>query len=376
MIFPFLSQALVLVNPGLGVLENEFGINAYNISSLPNIFVFIGTMVAGAITGKFLKYRTAAILSSLIYIVSGCLPALLNDLMPILVCRAILGFGIGLLKPFANALVIGLYPEKRRANLLGIVIFASYGAGVLFQLFGGLLAENFSWRAMFWSHAVGVIGLIAAFFLPEPAGTFKKEEKEKGKGLAGIGMVVWLCALFQLLMNMLCLPVFMQVAALFTDRNLGGPAAAGIALSFMDAGFCVGGLLYGRIFKSMKKWLMPVFYVTSAIGMFLLLNSQHIAVFVIGLLFTAVSAANIFPAHYQWMGQKTPKFAVLLASSMIAGIGSLGSFIATPYMNVLKAIFGETRTSAMVVVIVGYFLFAVIFAIIRPFKDADAVQQA
>jgi MFS family permease len=334
-------------------------------------------MIAGVVTGKFLKYRTTAILSCLLYILAGCLPALLNDLMPILVCRAILGFGIGLLKPFANALIIGLYPEKRRANLLGMVIFMTYGAGVLFQLFGGILAENFSWQAMFWSHAVGVIGLVAAFFLPEPAGTFKREEKEKGKGgLSGIGVVVWLAVLFCLLMNMLNLPVMMQVAGLFSDRNLGGAAVAGIALGFFDLGACIGGLLYGKFYKIMKKWIFSVFYVTSTVGTFLILTSQNIVVFVLGLFIVAVSGSQVFPAQFQWMGLKTPKYAVPLATSLIAGFGSLGSFIATPYMNVLKAIFGETRTSAMVVVIVCYLSFAVIFAFIKPFKDADAVQQA
>lgn len=67
---PLVSMGFSVVTPAMATLAEHFaGKDVSWISTLPTLFVVIGTMIAGSIMGKKVKYRTLAIVGSLLYFI-------------------------------------------------------------------------------------------------------------------------------------------------------------------------------------------------------------------------------------------------------------------------------------------------------------------
>ena len=222
---PLVSMGFSVVTPAMATLAEHFaGKDVSWISTLPTLFVVIGTMLAGSIMGKKVKYRTLAIVGSLLYFIGGCAPATFDNYAVTLVCRGVLGFGLGLMSPLGNALIIGLYKGQKQAAMLGYGTLCMNAGGIFLQMLGGALA-GISWQITFWGHAFSLIALVLAFFLPEPnvqepvkeAGPEKKEK---------MGTVVWVISAMLLLFNIINYPIMMNVSVLFVMRDAGGPSSS------------------------------------------------------------------------------------------------------------------------------------------------------
>ena len=120
--FYLVSMGFSVVTPAMQKFTEHYaGYEVTYISTLPTIFVVVGTVICGAVMGKRLKFRTLGILASFIALVAGCGPALFDNFAGLLVCRALFGFGVGLLKPIANALVLGIYEGNKQARYLSLI---------------------------------------------------------------------------------------------------------------------------------------------------------------------------------------------------------------------------------------------------------------
>jgi MFS family permease len=64
--------------------------------------------------------------------------------------RMIQAFGAGAMVPVGMALVGDLYPEGKRARLLGVIAAVDTAGWVVGHLYGGILVRFFNWRVIFW----------------------------------------------------------------------------------------------------------------------------------------------------------------------------------------------------------------------------------
>ena len=145
------SMGFTVVTPAMATLGAHYaGKDVTWISTLPTLFTVIATALAGSVMGKKVKYRTLAIAAGVLYLIGGCAPALFDNYAGMLVCRAILGFGLGLMAPLGNALIVGNYKGQKQASLLGYGTLFMNGGGIILQMLGGALAEM-NWQLVFWA---------------------------------------------------------------------------------------------------------------------------------------------------------------------------------------------------------------------------------
>ena len=317
------SMGVTVVTPAMATLGEHFaGRDVSWISTLPTLFVVIGTFLAGAIMGKKVKYRTLAIVASILYLVFGCAPALFDNYAGMLVCRAFLGLGLGLMSPLGNALIIGNFKGQKQANLLGYGTLFMNAGGIILQMLGGALAEV-NWQMVFWGHAFSIVALIMAFFLPEPeapaesAGPVVKEK---------MGKAVWIVAILFLLFNILNYPIMLNISTLFVIREAGGAAAAATSLSLYTVAGCVSGLLFGAIFKIAKRWCLALGYILCALGALLVYTQTAAVGMTIGLMLVGFGFSVIMPAFFAWVGLVTPPSTVAFATSLCLALMNLGGF--------------------------------------------------
>lgn len=362
-----ISMGITVVTPGMATLAQHFaGKDVSWISTLPTLFVVIATFAAGNLMGRGVKYKTLAIISCLLYLVGGCAPGFFDSYTGTLICRAVLGLGLGLMSPLGNALIIGLYDGQKQASMLGYGTLFMNAGGIILQMLGGSLAES-GWNYIFFGHAFCVIGLIMAFFLPEPERQAPAKEKTAGSK-EKVSNTVWIIAILFMVFNVLNYPIMMNISVLFEVRNVGGAAAAATSLSLYTVAGCVAGLLYGRIFKIAQRWCLTLGYAFCGIGALLVYTGSAAVIMTIGLMMIGFGFSVIMPTFFAWTGMVTPPSTVALATSILMALMNLGGFLSSFWLKLLTAVAGESLYSAIIVEIVIFLATALFFIFYNPFN--------
>lgn len=363
----FVAMGVTIVTPAMATLAQHFeGKDVSWISTLPTLFVVIATFAAGQVMGKSVKYRTLAVVSCILYLIGGCAPAFFDNYTGTLVCRAILGLGLGLMSPLGNALIIGLYEGQKQASMLGYGTLFMNAGGIIMQLLGGSLAE-IGWNYTFYGHAFCLIALVMAIFLPEPEAPPVSQGANKGSKEKVSG-VVWGIAILFCLFNVLNFPVMMNISVLFEVRNAGGAAAAATSLSLYTVAGCVAGFLFGKIFQIAQRWCLTIGYSLCGLGALLVYMGSTAVVMTIGLMMLGFGFSIIMPTFFAWTGVSTPPSTIAIATSILMALMNLGGFASSFWLKLLAAVAGESIYSAILVEIVVFFAIAVGFVFYNPFK--------
>ncbi len=363
------AMGFTVVTPAMAKFAQAFpDKNFVLISTLPTLFVVITTIVTGSVAGKRFSYKFLAILGSLLFLVGGCAPALIADFGTILVCRAILGIGIGMLSPLGNALVAGSFEGQKRASLLGYGTLFMNAGGIVFQMLGGILAD-INWQMTFWGHGLVIVALIMAFFLPEPQKPAETQSIKSDAPKEKMGKPIWVIAILLMVYNMINYPIMMNLSILFIERRAGGATAAATALSLFTVAGCVAGLVFGTLFKALKRFCLPFGFAICMVGSAMVRFGGSAFVMTAGLVLAGFAFSIILPSLMTWMSISTPQSTIAMATSIIMALMNLGGFICTYWLVFIKSVAGET-TLAPINIAIGFFAcMAVVFLVYNPFKS-------
>jgi MFS family permease len=85
-----------------------------------------------------------------IYIIGGIGPAIFNATIgQVLICRALLGVGVGLSAPLCGAIINELYSGMEKTNMLGWANAVDSCVGIVLTLIAGYLC-TFNWKYTFF----------------------------------------------------------------------------------------------------------------------------------------------------------------------------------------------------------------------------------
>ncbi|SFB02314.1 Predicted arabinose efflux permease, MFS family [Acetitomaculum ruminis DSM 5522] len=310
----------------------------YMISTLPTLVMVPATLLAGAIAGKQVKFRTLAILGSALFVIGGCLPAVItNSFAMVIFGRVLFGIGAGLISPLGNALILGLYEPKTAASYLGYGTLLMNAGGIAFQYLGGVLS-GMSWSMTFWGHGVAVIALIMAFFIPEPpkveapAGA-QEVKKEK------MSPLIWITGAGFFLFNIGNYPLMMNLSSIFTAKGIGDGVAAATALSIYTVAGCVAGLIFGKVFATINRFAVPVGFLLAAVGQFFISMGTNVAMMSVGTACIGFGFSFVMPAFFAYIGMWTAPSTVALATSINLGLNSVSGFVCSYYLSGIVAKF-------------------------------------
>ena len=367
------NRGVNIVTPAMNVLYEHFSEYSQDtvamISTLPNLTLVIGTLLVGAIVGKKVKYRTMAVVGSLLYLVGGVLPYFFDDLWMTLGCRAIFGFGLGLLYPLANALLTGLYDGDKRASMLGYGTLLLNVGGIILQTLGGALAD-ISWEVTFLAHLVAILSLICAFFLPEPRAE-NVTAAHTGEKKSWLNKEVMTIGIVFLVYMLMAYPVMLQISSIFADRLGEGATVASTAISMYTVLAAVGGAIFGFFFKITKRWVLPTSFLIVAVGLVLVYSGYSYIQITSGISLIGFGFGIIMPALLAWNGMASVPGTSATSTAFVLALMNLGGFICTFYLQALTAIFGESVYSPITVAIPVIIIVFVIFLIFNPYKKYD-----
>ena len=157
------------VAPALEVIRAHFSdasrTSVQLIVSMPAVFIVITSLCFNRLAEKF-GSKTLVMTGLVLYTAGGCCAGLFDSIGLVLLMRALVGVGVGIIMPLSTGLLTYYFPPEKREGLMGLASAANQLGGVIATLLAGVLA-GISWRLSFMVYLMGLISIVLCLiFLP------------------------------------------------------------------------------------------------------------------------------------------------------------------------------------------------------------------
>ncbi len=233
------------VAPALEVIRAHFSdasrTSVQLIVSMPAVFIVITNLCFNRLAKKF-GSKTLIMTGLVLYTAGGCCAGLFDSIGLVLLMRALVGVGVGIIMPLSTGLLTYYFPPEKREGLLGLASAANQLGGVIATLLAGLLA-GISWRLSFMVYLMGLISIVLCLiFMPNDRIGGAAQPDEAPRGGVFRRNLTHIAAMFLLMSAFFIYPAnFAIVTAAEGDipMQLCAPVMAGLDLVAF-----LGGLLF------------------------------------------------------------------------------------------------------------------------------------
>lgn len=337
------------------------------INTLPSLTTILGCLIMGAVAGKKISFKTAGIISLLVYGVFGVLPAFWNDSIgAVLICRALIGFGFGFIAPLGAASFLRMIRDKDvRSTYLGRGSAVQQVGCVILTLAGGWLCAV-NWTYTFLAYALCFVALI--IFIPtfkEPPtvqeiiaaeGDVSADEFKKAQRVR-FSVLVWFFLAIIAIGQMICSPIMMNFSSLMAEVGVGGAGTAGTLLSVFVLGGVVSNVLTDKIVKAFGKASGLFAFILAAIGALIIAFSGNVVMFAVGIFVVGVGWILVLPLITLEIGQLTSPAGLAWAVSLFFVFMNIGNFVSSYWNGLIFQVFGQNF-------VIPYIVAAVLFVVI------------
>ena len=251
------------VAPALSVIQAHFAdtnqLFVQMIISVPALFIVITNYIFPKLC-KLFGAKTLVLIGLLFYTAGGCAAGLFDNIFLVLVMRALVGVGVGIIMPLSTGLLSYYFKPEQQVGLMGYSSAMNQMGGVIATLLSGLLA-NISWRVSFLVYLMGLISIVLCLiYLPNEKIT-QESEKKKSSGGAGVfrNNFLYILAMFLLMSTFFIYPA--NFAMETVSEGIIPQNYIAVIMAGMDfVAFC-GGLLFVRAKKLLKgntRFLAPL----------------------------------------------------------------------------------------------------------------------
>lgn len=253
------------VAPALGVVQAYFfDVNplfVQMIVSVPAIFIVITNLGFTGLCRVF-GVRHLVMLGLVLYTAGGCIAGCFSHIGLVLLARALVGIGVGIIMPLSTGLLAYYYPVEQQSRLMGYSSAMNQMGGVIATLLSGILA-GISWRASFLVYLLGLVSIVLCLiFLPNDKIAAPEQQLKQGKqGSVLKDNWYFVAAMFLLMTTFFVYPTnfAMEVEA---DGVIPLKYVA-VIMAVMDFIAFIGGLSFvyaKKVCKGKMKFLAPVLF--------------------------------------------------------------------------------------------------------------------
>jgi len=167
------------VAPALGVIQAYFSqsnpLFVQMVISIPAVFIVITNFFFPTLCRRF-GAKTLVIAGLALYTAGGCAAGAFDQIGLVLLMRALVGVGVGIIMPLSTGLLSFYFSQGQQERLMGYSSAMNQMGGVIATLLSGMLA-NISWRASFLVYLLGLCSFIlCSVFLPNDKVVAKEQQ--------------------------------------------------------------------------------------------------------------------------------------------------------------------------------------------------------
>ena len=335
----FISLAASATSPALATITRSFPEASptaiASIATLSSLTAVPCTILSGMIAGRRVKFRTLTAIGLVVTFLGGLLPMFAQSIGEILLGRAVLGVGTGLIAPLTSTLVLYLFSGDDVPKQLGRNAMSTNIGAVIFQLLGGYLC-NYSWRMPFLAYlAVLPVLIIVLLLLPEPEKGPEQTRRRLKLGeiltahVAGWGLLFAAHMIF-------FYPIVTEMSGIVLNNGFGDATMTAVILSVLTATGVLGGYLFYPIHKRCGLLTLSVGFGFCGAGYVLMLLGNS----ALGLLLAAavfgVGYGLVAPTVTYYLGvplKPELRAASLSVYNIFTSVGTFGSAFVLSFLK-------------------------------------------
>lgn len=313
-----IQEAMPAVAPVL--IQNIATVAALFLALAPPIYARLLEVI-----GKKKIFYIGAVL----FLVGGIGPYFFHEsIWVILVFRALLGLGGGILTPLATDLVVDFFEGDERNTMQGLVSAIISLSGIMFTALGGWLT-GYHWTYCFLAYAVGIIFIvIAAILVPEPDRKAKIAAEEGSETVrAKLPGRVWPFFILLLLYFMAWASITTNGAMVVGGERMADAASIGLMFSGMMVADLVVSVLFGAMFKKLRFNLFPIANILGVVALLMCWKAPSFPVYVASALILGASLGMNMPTIVTKVTQCVPYSAAPKAIGWVFFAVGFGQFL-------------------------------------------------
>lgn len=341
------------------------------LTSFPSLVMIFVCLIANKLVFKLGKKRILLIGAVSITAV-GLLGYMFNSNIVLLyIWAALLGVGFGTILPTTSGILAENYDEKERGGLMGVQsVFTNIGAMYLTYVGGWAAAVHWHLNYLVYLYALIPV-ILGIIFLPDdkPAVKDFNNPEKSAVTLKDLSRSTWIFGLITFLFMILYGVHSANISFFVVEKNLGSPALTGTIMAVVTLGGMLGGSTFGLVNKIFKTYTFCVAFVLLAIGLFITVAANSLALIFVGAVLVGCSISWDIPQSMLSLTNSNTVAAATMACSVAHIGGQIGTFGSSLVMTNLTGLFGNTVTFRYVFTAAVCLVMAVIvFVILKAMK--------
>lgn len=351
--FAILSIALltILMNtaivPLLGEINQAFpeaGTTLIKLTlSLPALTNIIFSLLAGRIA-QYIPKKYILITGLILYSVNGIGSGFAKSIEMLLISRALLGAGAGMVSPLVNDLIANFYEGEERIQMIGYSNASSNLSGIFIPLLAGWLA-GFNWRYAFLVYALGIFVLVISFLFV-PVTPVDKNNRIEKKNQLSHSQTVWKIALNNFLIMVLFYTLPTNLSLFVQEEGIGNSSLAALAISISTLASTLAGLIFSKSYNKFRDNLFLISLLFSTGGFILVGFIPGVVPLFVSEILVGIGLGLIFPYFSLCMIQATNGYETTSALSLLNSSFGMGIFVSPIFYFVLGKIAGNNSIRA------------------------------
>lgn len=299
------------------------------IATIQQFSVMITLLLSGFISKKLGIKRTITI-GLILTGVAGVFPFFSHSFILILISRLIVGCGIGLFNSLAITIIDLFYEDPTRSQMLGFrSATEQIGVSILNIVVGLLVLIN--WHASFLIYLLAFP--LLAFFLkvvPEPPIPQGSDNNKQRINLPVLIMTVLLA-----FMVACTTAVIIQVPNIIVTDLSKSSAVSSLIISANTLMGMVMGILFGHIYRFVKKFILPLGILFMALGSLIMVSFHSVFGVTLGAVVCGMSYPLVGSYIFSLVSVIAPKGSETLANSTLLIGANLGPFSTPLFLSEL-----------------------------------------
>ncbi|KXT76612.1 MFS transporter [Streptococcus sp. DD12] len=305
--------------------------------SIPSFFVVVMLLANGYLVRR-LSERQLIVTGLLCVSLAGSFPLFVQAYWLVLLSRAVLGMGLGMINAKAISIISERYSGKERVQMLGLRGSAEVVGGAVFTLAVGQLLR-LSWSWSFAIYAFGLVILLAYLVcVPQGPGQTDKHLAQSSQktplSLMQWGKVIWLAIISSWTVAISSV-LNLRIPFLVSQSGMGTATQASYVLTAQQLTGIVSGMCFAFLLSRLKRHLLLVSCFGLAIALFMMTQVTSLGLLALSDVAVGFFYSIVLTAIFNQLSETIP-FAQLNTATAVVLVGcNLGSAL-SPYL--LKAI--------------------------------------
>lgn len=325
------------VAPALGAIAEHFNnVNPLFIKliiTLPSLFIIVISLFFNIISKK-IKTKTITIIGLSLYIIGGCGAGIADNIFVLLIARAILGIGVGLIMPLSVGLISFLFNKTEQSELLGYSSAMNNLGGIIASSLSGVLV-SLNWRLSFLIYLLGLLVMILVVrFLPNTDMNHSNNVIDK-RSIKKI--LPYAFAMFLAMVIFYTLPS--NFSMIVTREKLVPTSYIGLMMSLQSITAFLTGMSLNLILKKLGKYSKYIAVVMVTAGFIFLSLTIHLYTVLIGLIMLGIGMGMIVPLLNSQISVNIEREKVTNAMAFVSAMLYLGQFLSPIIFDFLSDLF-------------------------------------